>query len=161
MYCWHCRRKDLHRITATSQKSIMVQYSDQWQLRNIARSKEDCQRCRGIRRPSRHSVSSSVCRNLAQDHWGWYPCIGNLGPGDEGRVGSNDKVIITNCIVLRTRRVNKLLLTVFSACGGIRTGSSKPPVLTAYFPVLAYGWIVRGTTTRRVPYWANGLFYPS
>ncbi len=23
------------------------------------------------------------------------------------------------------------------------------------------GWIVRGTTTRRLPFWANGLFYPS
>ena len=30
--------------------------------------------------------------------------------------------------------VFKLLLVVFSACGGIRTGS-KLPVLTAYFPV--------------------------
>ncbi len=25
---------------------------------------------------------------------------------------------------------------------------------------LGKGWIVRGTTTRRLPYWANGLFYP-
>ena len=30
-----------------------------------------------------------------------------------------------------------LLLVVFSACGGIHT-SSKLPVLTAYFPMLAY-----------------------
>ena len=31
-----------------------------------------------------------------------------------------------------------LLLAVFSACGGMRTGSSMP-FLAAYFPVLAYG----------------------
>ncbi len=26
---------------------------------------------------------------------------------------------------------------------------------------LGKGWIVRDTTTRRLPFWANGLFYPS
>ena len=26
---------------------------------------------------------------------------------------------------------------------------------------LLKGWIVRGTTSRRLPYWAKGLFYPS
>ena len=46
--------------------------------------------------------------------------------------------------------LNKVLLNEFSACGGIRNGNSMP-VLTAYFPVLAYlgkGWIVRDATTR-------------
>ena len=37
---------------------------------------------------------------------------------------------------------------MFSACGGIHT-ASKLLVLTAYFPVLGKGWIVRETTTRR------------
>ncbi len=36
-----------------------------------------------------------------------------------------------------------LLLVVFSACGGIRTGS-RMPVLTAYFPVLAKGILGKG-----------------
>ena len=35
------------------------------------------------------------------------------------------------------------LLFVFSACGGLRTGS-KLSVLTAYFPVLAYGILEKG-----------------
>ncbi len=35
------------------------------------------------------------------------------------------------------------LLVVFSACDGIRTGNSMP-VLTAYFPVLAYGIMGKG-----------------
>ena len=53
-----------------------------------------------------------------------------------------------------------LLFFVFSAYGGKRAGS-KLSALTAYFPVLAKGilgkgLIVRGTTTRRLPYWANG-----
>ena len=39
-------------------------------------------------------------------------------------------------------------------------------VLTACFPRagllhLGKGWIVRDTTTKRLSYWANGLFYPS
>ncbi len=35
------------------------------------------------------------------------------------------------------------LLVVFSACGGIRTGR-RMPVLTAYFPVLAWGILGKG-----------------
>ena len=53
--------------------------------------------------------------------------------------------------------LNKVLLNEFSACGGIRNGNSMP-VLTAYFPVLAYlgkGWIVRDAATRSLPYLAN------
>ncbi len=39
-------------------------------------------------------------------------------------------------------------------------------VLPAYFPVLAYGILGKGglfaePIHRRLPYWANGLFYPS
>ena len=34
-------------------------------------------------------------------------------------------------------------MDVFSTCGGIRTGI-KMPVLTAYFPVLAYGILGKG-----------------
>ncbi len=48
------------------------------------------------------------------------------------------------------------ILVVFSACGGISIGNSMP-ILTAYFPVLAQdlgkGCLVRGTTTRILPYW--------
>ncbi len=52
------------------------------------------------------------------------------------------------------------LLVMFSADGGIRTGS-KLPVLTAMLlhaglGQLGKGCFVRGTTTRRLPYWANG-----
>ena len=36
-----------------------------------------------------------------------------------------------------------IVLDVFSACGGIRTGSRKP-ALTAYFPMLAYGILGKG-----------------
>ena len=36
-----------------------------------------------------------------------------------------------------------LLLVVFYACGGIRTGNGMP-VLTAYYPVLAYGILGKG-----------------
>ncbi len=36
-----------------------------------------------------------------------------------------------------------IVFFVFSACGGIRTGS-KLPVLTAYFPVLACGILGKG-----------------
>ncbi len=44
------------------------------------------------------------------------------------------------------------LLVTFSACGGIRTGSSMP-VLTAYFPAI----LGKGVGCS----WANWLFYPS
>ena len=53
-----------------------------------------------------------------------------------------------------------LLLIVFSACGGIRTGINMP-VLTTYFPRAGLKWIVRGTTITRLSYRDNGLFYPS
>ncbi len=60
----------------------------------------------------------------------------------------------------------QVLFAVFSACCGIRTGS-KLPVLRfdsllsrAGLWHLGKGWIVRGTTTIRLPDWANGLFYP-
>ena len=50
-----------------------------------------------------------------------------------------------------------LLLTVFSACGGIRTGNKLPLfnslLSRAGVGHLGNGWIVRGTTTRRLPYW--------
>ena len=57
------------------------------------------------------------------------------------------------------------LFFVFSARRGIRTGKISP-VLTAYFPLLAdgisgKGGFVRGPITIRLPYWSNGLFYPS
>ncbi len=44
--------------------------------------------------------------------------------------------------LLQSRHVNYIFI-VFSACGGIRTGS-KLPVLTAYFPVLAKGILGKG-----------------
>ena len=58
-----------------------------------------------------------------------------------------------------------LLLVVFSACGGKPTGIIMQFFQPA-FPFnglghLGKGWIVRGTTTQRLPYLANGLFYPS
>ena len=54
---------------------------------------------------------------------------------------------------------------VFSACGGIRSGS-KLPVLTAYFPVLAQGILGKGEliVTPPLEYRLTGLaglFYPS
>ncbi len=53
-----------------------------------------------------------------------------------------------------------LLLVILSACGGLRTSRSMP-VLTAYFYVHHGKWcLVRDNTTRRLLYWANGLFYP-
>ena len=52
-----------------------------------------------------------------------------------------------------------LLLVVFSACGGIHTGIEM--LSRAGFGHLGKGWIVRGTTARRLSYWANGLFYSS
>ena len=64
------------------------------------------------------------------------------------------------CVVFSLLKSFVILLVVFSACGGIRTGS-KLLVLTAYFPVLAKGilgkcglfvedWVARltGSSTR-------------
>ena len=45
---------------------------------------------------------------------------------------------------------------MFSAYGGIGN-YEKPQVLIAYLWHLGKGWIVRGITTRRLPYWANEL----
>ncbi len=51
--------------------------------------------------------------------------------------------------ILRLRR-NKMLTTSFDSLLS-RAGLGH----------LGKGWIVCGTTARRLPYWANGLFYPS
>ncbi len=55
-----------------------------------------------------------------------------------------------------------VLLVVFSACGGIRTGINLP-VLTAYFPVLAEGILGKGGlfVTPPLEDCLNGLFYPN
>ena len=55
------------------------------------------------------------------------------------------------------------LLSAFSACGGLRTGTSASfdSLLShAGLGHLGKGWIVRDTTTRRLPYLTDGLVYP-
>ena len=47
-------------------------------------------------------------------------------------------------------RRSKVLLFAFSACGGLRTGTSR------WCGYLGKGWIVRDTTTRRLPHFATG-----
>ena len=48
-----------------------------------------------------------------------------------------------------------ILLLAFSACGGLRTSL----LFRTGYGHLGKGWIGRGTTTRKLPYWGNGLFY--
>ena len=56
-------------------------------------------------------------------------------------------------------RVIYYIVLAFSACGGIRSGFTMP-LPTAYFPFglghLGKGWIIRGTTTRRLPWGGKG-----
>ena len=56
------------------------------------------------------------------------------------------------------------ILSVFSACCEIRTDlkvSFNSLLSRVGLGHLGKGWIYRGTTPRRLPYWANGFFYPS
>ena len=73
---------------------------------------------------------------------------------------------IYSFISLSPRSAHQLLaslsaLVAFSACGGLRTDKSLTAYLASCLWHLGKGRIVRDTTTRRLTYRINGLFYPS
>ena len=83
----------------------------------------------------------------------WTRCLVKVGKFGFLKLVLFGQALIT-AVMLALAFIGKIfLLFAISACGGLRTGICVP-VLTAY-----NGWTARGTTTR-LPYWANGLFYP-